>query len=347
MLRVNGAFNMHEEFVIRPARETDLPAILDLAKTANPGLTNLLPDEKLLDEKIQWSLKSFSQNVQAPVHELYFFVLEEVKAQKIIGSCGIFSQVGEEFYSFKVNREFVSSELLHIRRENLYLQLVNDYKNVSELGLLLIHKKFRKQGLGKFLSRSRYLFLADNLEKFNSHLIAEMRGKIDLWGRSVFWDAVGSRFIDIQFTEADYLSACNQKHFIAELLPHTPIPVSLLPESAQRVIGVAHPDTAAAVAVLQSEGFEYSHYVDIFDGGPTLEAVLKQVKTVAQSQRGQILSVNDTAPGLPCMMSFQGVEYRVCLGEVRCLADGSVEISSALAASLHCSAGDTVRYMLL
>lgn len=338
---------MHDHFVIRPARGSDLAAILELAKTANPGLTNLLPDEKLINEKIQWSLQSFSKNAQAPEHELYFFVLEETKANKIIGTCGIFSQVGDEFYSFKVNREFVSSELLHIRRENLYLQLVNDYKKVSELGLLLIHKKFRKLGLGKFLSRSRYLFLADNLEKFNAHLIAEMRGKIDLWGRSVFWDAVGSRFIDIQFTEADYLSACNQKHFIAELLPHTPIPVALLPESSQRVIGLAHPDTAAAVAVLEEEGFEFSHYVDIFDGGPTLESVLKHVKTVAQSQRARISAVHDNASGVPCMMSFQGEEYRVSLGELICLADGSVEISSALAQNLHCSLGDTVRYMIL
>lgn len=337
---------MFEQFVIRPVKQNDIDAILALAKKASPGLTNLLPNEKLIEDKITWSIASFQKNVSAPDHELYFFVLEDLKARRVIGTCGIFSDVGDEFYSFKVSREMVTSELLGERHENHYLQLVNDYKNVSELALLLINKRFRKMGLGKFLSRSRYLFLADNLEKFHPHLIAEMRGKIDILGRSVFWNAVGSRFVNLKFTQADYLSAINQKHFISDLFPHTPIPVALLPKSAQEVIGKPHSDTAAAVAVLLDEGFEYSHYVDIFDAGPTLETVLKHVKTVAQSQRARVSGINATS-GVQCMMSHQGDHYRVSMGELVCHEDGTVEISSKLAHSLECDVGDTVRYTIL
>jgi arginine N-succinyltransferase len=337
---------MHEAFVIRPVREEDLPAVLALAEKSNPGLTNLLPDRALIEKNIRWSLESFKKDLKAPDHELYFFVLEAIKTKKIIGTCGIFSEVGDEFYSFKISRELASSPSLNIRRENHYLQLVNDYNHVSELGLLLISKHYRKKGLGKFLSRSRYLFLADHLERFHAHIIAEMRGVIDLWGKSIFWDAIGSRFIGLNFKEADYLTAANKKHFIPELLPHTPIPVALLSKSAQKAMGKAHPDTAAAVAVLMSEGFEYSHYIDIFDGGPTLESVLKHVKTVAQSQRAIVSSIDAIPSGVHCMMSFQGEDYRVALGEVVCQEGGKVEIPASLAEILGCKVGDTVRYII-
>lgn len=338
---------MHEQFVIRPVKPDDMPEILVLAQKAKPGLTNLLPDRDLLQHKVEWSMNSFRKKLTSPENELYFFVIEEIFSKKIIGTCGIFSDVGDEFYSFRVSREMVSSEQLNVRRENHYLQLVNDYKNVSELALLLIGQKYRKKGLGKFLSRSRYLYLADNLEKFHPHIIAEMRGNIDIWGRSAFWDALGGRFIDLKFTQADHLSAGNKKHFIPELLPHTPIPVALLSPAAQKVIGKAHADTAAAVKVLQEEGFEYSHYVDIFDGGPTLEAVLKQLKTVSQSQRARVSATNLNDSAMMCMASFQGDEYRIGMGNMALQSDGSLAISPTLSKTLACTVGDTVRYMIL
>nr|WP_265331589.1 arginine N-succinyltransferase [Yersinia enterocolitica] len=37
------------------------------------------------------------------------------------------------------------------------------------------------------------------------------------------------------------------------------------------MIGQVHPHTAPARAVLETEGLQYQGYVDIFDGGPTLE----------------------------------------------------------------------------
>src|ERR1700722_107712 len=103
MLQGNGVFRMHEHFVIRPVRQTDFEDVLALAKQANPGLTNLLPDEQMIQQKIDWSLLSFNKNATHPEHELYFFVLEDLKSQKVIGTCGIISDVGEEFYSFKIS----------------------------------------------------------------------------------------------------------------------------------------------------------------------------------------------------------------------------------------------------
>lgn len=48
------------------------------------------------------------------------------------------------------------------------------------------------------------------------------------------------------------------------------MPHFFIPE-ARDVIGQVHPQTAPARAVLEKEGFRYRNYIDIFDGGPTLE----------------------------------------------------------------------------
>lgn len=339
---------MNEQFVIRPVLEKDLPQVMSLAETANPGLTNLLPDRAMLEKKIALSMLSFQKVISTPENELYFFVIEEINSGAVLGTCGIFSDVGDEFYSFRVFREMAICKSLNIRRENHFLQLVNDYKDVSELALLLMQKKFRRKGLGKFLSRARYFYIADNLHRFHPHIIAEMRGRVDLLGHSVFWDALGARFVDISFNEADHLSAAQKKQFIPELFPHSPIPVAILPEHAQKVIGVAHPDTEAAVSVLYAEGFEYAHYVDIFDAGPTLEGVVKNLKTVMQSERAQISATQiKGGTGLPCMMSFQSDYYRIGLGEALCLPDGTLEISAELSKALNCQVNDTVRFIFI
>lgn len=337
---------MPDQFVIRPVKQEDMKDIMELAKKADPGLTNLLPDEKLIQAKIDWSVLSFEKKPTSPGHELYFFVMEDLETKKVIGTCGIFSDVGDEFYSFKVSREVVHSEHLKIRREHQYLELVNDYQKVSEFALLLLNKHYRKKKLGKFLSRSRYLFMADNLEKFHPHLIAEMRGVVDFLGKSVFWDAVGSRFIEITFTEADYLRATNKKRFISELMPHVPIPVALLPEAAQKSIGAAHPDTSAAVAVLLSEGFEYSRYVDIFDAGPTLEGVVSHIKTITDSLVLPVSNIEPIENGQTAMVGFQEEEYRIGMGATLALEE-SLTITPELAESLKCKIGDKVRYILI
>lgn len=337
---------MDEQFIIRPVRLDDLDDIFAMAEKAKPGLTNLPPDRDLLTKRINWSLESFAKKIDKPENELYFFVMEELHSGKVIGTCGIFSDVGDEFYSFKVSRELAVCEQLNIRKENHYLQLVNDYKNVSEMALLLLDSKYRKKKLGKLLSRSRYLFLADNQEKFHSRIIAEMRGELNIWGHSVFWNNVGRKFIDMDFEDADMLSSTNQKRFIAELFPHSRIPICLLSKDAQRLIGKPHHDTKAAMDVLKREGFERSNYVDIFDAGPTLEARLKNIQTFADSKLGRVAAIEDSENNMPGLASFQGDTYRVAQGALRINDDESIVMSTQLAQNLCCKLGDTVRYIL-
>ena len=62
------------------------------------------------------------------------------------------------------------------------------------------------------------------------------------------------------------------------------------------MIGEVHPQTAPARAVLEKEGFRYRNYVDIFDGGPTLECDIDRVRAIRKSRLVDV-SEGQPAPG--------------------------------------------------
>ena len=76
--------------------------------------------------------------------------------------------------------------------------------------------------------------------------------------------------------------------FIAELMPKYPLYVNLLSPEAQAVISHVHEKTRPALRLLEKEGFQHIGYVDIFDAGPTVEAQLKDVSSVKNSQICQV-----------------------------------------------------------
>lgn len=124
------------------------------------------------------------------------------------------------------------------------------------------------------------MFMAAFRDKFNDKVVAEMRGVIDEHGYSPFWQSLGKRFFSMDFSRADFLCGTGQKAFIAELMPKHPIYTHFLSQEAQDVIGQVHPQTAPARAVLEKEGFRYRNYIDIFDGGPTLECDIDRVRAI-------------------------------------------------------------------
>ena len=101
---------------------------------------------------------------------------------------------------------------------------------------------------------------------------------------SPFWDSLGKHFFQMPFAEADKLTTLTNKQFIADLMPRHSIYTSLLSKKAQSVIGKPHRSTKRAMKILEAEGFNFSHYVDVFDAGPTIEANLKQVRTIKKSK---------------------------------------------------------------
>ena len=47
--------------------------------------------------------------------------------------------------------------------------------------------------------------------------------------RSPFWDAIGRNFFDLNYAAAERLCGLKSRTFLAELMPHYPIYVPLLP----------------------------------------------------------------------------------------------------------------------
>jgi arginine N-succinyltransferase len=164
------------------------------------------------------------------------------------------------------------------------LFLNNDHTGQSELCSLLLHPEWRRGGAGAFLSKSRFLFMAQHRERFATKVIAELRGVSDAQGRSPFWESLGRRFFSMDFSRADYLTGIGRKSFVAELMPRHPLYTTFLTPEAQAAIGETHADTAPARRLLEQEGFRCEGQVDIFDAGPVLEIDVDDVDAIRRSR---------------------------------------------------------------
>jgi arginine N-succinyltransferase len=272
--------------LFRRAKKEDLEGIYQLADHEGTGITTLPKDKKILEKRLIWSNASFKKQVADPKHEFYLFVLEDPDTGQIVGTSAIDACVGVKlpFYSYKISKTTRLCHSLNIRNDYETLNLVNDKQGCSEICTLFLDAAFRKRNNGLLLSLGRFLFMANHPNRFSAEVVAEMRGFSDADGHSPFWDHVGYHFFHISFKEADRLTISTNKQFIADLMPNDPIPMSLLDKKAQNVIGRTHPNTLPAMNILLREGFRFNNYVDIFDGGPTLEVPLEEIKTIANSQ---------------------------------------------------------------
>ena len=177
-------------------------------------------------------------------------------------------------------------------------------------------------------------------------VIAEMRGRIDERGGSVFWDAIGRHFFDIEFPKADRLSMVSKK-FIGELMPRHPIYIPLLPQAAQDVIGKVHEETEAALKILEHEGFKASGMVDVFEGGPIVRCRRDELRTVRDSTKTVVANVSDDDfESDTFLISNTRHHFRVCKGQVRS-CEGGVCLKTGMALALQVKVGDAVRYVAM
>lgn len=336
--------------IIRPLQQSDLDDLYTMAESAGNGLTTLPPDRQLLQRKIQKARDTFEGRC-TPGAGLYLFGLEDTEKQTCVGISGIQARVGldEVFYNYRLSITVSDSRELdvHVRTPTLYL--TNDMTDATEIGSLLLADSHRKGGNGLLLSRARFLFLDEFREHFSDKIFAEMRGVSDEDGQSPLWDALGRRFFDMEFVEADRLSARGNKSFIAELMPRFPIYLSLLPDSATEVIGKVHTNTEPALKMLQAEGFNFNGLVDIFDGGPVVEAFLHNIRTIRQSILRPVRQVDrpllDNLPASDKVMvsnrSFE--DFRVGTLPRSAIRDDEVQIPGPIMQSLGVAEGDQVR----
>ena len=335
-------------FRVRPATSADFPAIYEMAKLTGGGFTNLPPDRGSLVDKLIRTEKAFQVDLDEQRDDLFMMVLENTETGQVRGTCQIFGMVGTEwpFYSYRISTLTQTSKALGKTFRNETLTLCTDFEGSSEVGGLFLHPGERAGGLGMLLARSRYLFIRQHRRRFGDRVLAELRGVIDESGGSAFWDAIAGRFFGLDFREADEFNAMHGTQFIADLMPRTPIYISMLPESARNVMGVPHPSGRAAMKMLENEGFRFDCYVDIFDGGPTMAVATDQIRTVRDSRQLLVSSIGKDGDGEESMVAAGKLtKFAACYGRVSHLPDGTAMLDPESAAILGIGAGDTILTM--
>jgi len=87
----------------------------------------------------------------------------------------------------------------------------------------------------------------------------------------------------MDFDTADDLCGNGRKNFIAQLMPRHPLYTSFLSDEARAAIGQTHVHTTPARRLLEQEGLRYQGYLDIFDGGPVLQARVDELRASRDS----------------------------------------------------------------
>jgi arginine N-succinyltransferase len=331
-------------FRVRPATGDDFRAIYQMAKLTGGGFTNLPADRGTLVAKLERSGKSFSREEDCQEGDLYVFVLEDPKAGKIRGTCQVFGQVGvvQPFYSYHVSTLTQTSPELGKTFRNQMLSLTTDLEGASEVGGLFLHPEVRAGGWGSLIARSRYLFMSLHRQRFGDRTLAELRGVMDDAGNAPFWDALAGRFFGMTFPEADEFNAVHGTKFIADLMPKTPIYVSLLAESGRAVMGQPHPTGRAALRMLEQEGFVFDRYIDIFDGGPTVTAPTDQIRTVREARTETIAEIGEGGPAKMMVAAGRLKNFRACCASVKRLPKRGICIDREAAELLEVEVGDSL-----
>jgi arginine N-succinyltransferase len=333
------------DLLLRPVALADLPSLERIASASEHGISSLPNDQAKLGARIARSVEAFASQDDASGEETYLFVLEDRARGEVVGCSGIAASAGfhDRFYSYR--NEFVvhASAALGVSNRLHTLHLCHDLSGYTLLTSFYIDPAYAHGPAPQLLSRARLLFILQFAERFNQRIAAENPGLADAGGQSPFWDAVGRRFFDMDYPQAEVLTGGRNKAFIADLMPHSPIYVPLLPEAAQWAIGQLHPVGELPFSILQDEGFDADTYIDIFDGGPTVEANLGLLRSVRHARRlavqGAAMNVGPSVWHLA--VSAERADFRAVLCELP-LAAQTVAPEHELALRLGAGLGASV-----
>lgn len=335
---------------LRPVQLSDLPQLQQLARDSLESATSLPDDSERLRQKILASCASFARDVKGHGPENYFFVLEDLASQRLLGCSEVLATAGfnDPFYSLR-NRPFTSeSRELNIHHGVPALSLCQDLSAHTLLRGFYLNSELERTPSSQMLSRARLMFIAAHPQRFSDAVIAEIVGYSSEAGESPFWEALGKHFFDLPFIEAERLCGLQNRGFLAELMPHYPIYVPMLPQSAQACIGRIHPDGQEAFDILEREGFETNSYIDLLDGGPTLFARTPSIRSIARTRTAVAHLSSHSGGKTPYLLSNDALEnYRAIIAELDWSADEPVLLNATQLDALQLDNGSPVRLIAL
>lgn len=289
-------------YYLRETQPADLDTLLKLARMVH--FINLPADKDIIGEKIDRSracflaaatgkmpdLSSVADGSAVKGSPIYMFSVVDSESQTCHGTSMIIARMGRPGnpnLSFEVSTKHFFSKDLGQGTSHLVLKLHLDETGPSEIGGLILAPSMRRHRdrLGKQLSLVRFHFMGMHPDLVSERVIAELMPPLTSDGRSVFWEALGRRFINLSYVEAD-LFCQHSREFMVSLLPREEIYATLLPPEARQVIGQVGPDTKPARKMLEDIGFQFKNKVDPFDGGPHIEARVEDVTLVKSTRAG-------------------------------------------------------------
>ncbi|WP_025916993.1 arginine N-succinyltransferase [Herminiimonas sp. CN] len=264
-------------FVVRPVTSADIPALASLAAAATLGVHTLPRTPGTIARAVERSLESFAAEVDVPGEESYLFVLESSADGALLGCAAISAAAGANgtYFAFRNDVMQQVSRDLHISHSVHALTLCSALTGYSQLSGFFVRGRGGETGgrEAALLSRARLLFAALAPQRFNARFFAALAGVTDASGASPFWEALGRKFFQMDFLEAERLiEGARNRTLIIELMPHYPVYAPILPGPAQAAMGQVHAEGELPFQLLTEEGFEPDEFIDIFDGGPILQA---------------------------------------------------------------------------
>lgn len=333
---------------IRPIVFKDFECLNDLAQQAQLGMTNLPKNTDRLFQYVEKSIFSFQDNVGEPAHHYYMFGLEDMSKDKLLGVSAIYSQTGIdtplEYFAIK---EIPQPPLFPEVPERIkMLERVKYTKGPSEICSLFLTHDARKEGLGKLLSLSRFLFMAAFPERFSTEVFADLRGVLNRAGHCPFWEGVGKRFLPIDFNELMHRRDLGH-HEVSALMPSSPIYVNLLTPEAIAVIGETHPNTKPALQMLLGQGFIKTNEIDLYDAGPRVIAKRTVIKTIRESHIGRVGQIKNLSTLTTVLLANSRIDFRACMGKMEIDAEASLILEPETAKALELKIGDPVQYAIV
>lgn len=256
---------------------------------------NLPDDLPSLQKLLDVSQRSCAGRITDPMAREFLFVMEDTDTKRLVGTSQIIARHGTReapHIYFDVLDEERYSETIDRHFRHKVLRIGFDYEGPTEIGGLVLDPRYRGAPgkLGKQLSFVRFLFIAMHRGEFRDRVLAELLPPLSDDGKSALWEALGRRFTDMDYAEADRISKTN-KEFIRNLFPSGMIYASLFDPAAQEVIGKVGPQTEGVKKMLEGVGFKAMGRVDPFDGGPHFEARTDDIWPVTHARKASALVV--------------------------------------------------------
>lgn len=335
---------------VRPAREADATALAGMAMAAPRSVLHTLPRTVgEIASAIERSVDSFASTASLPADEYYLLVLADPAGQ-VRGSAAVRAAAGSQgtFFCYRNDVVHHASPTLNISHGVHVLNMCSDLTEHSHLMSFFTSPLGSFAEAGVMLSRARLLLAGAWPERFAERFLVSMGGWTDSRGQSPFWEALGRKFFGRDLIEVERaLLGSRHRIQVAAVMPHFPIYVPLLPESARSVIGQMHSDVAWPFDILTEEGFESDRYLDMFDGGPILEAHRSKLKTWAGARDFNVrIADRPTSDAAQAMVSgfAEDGSFGCCLARVTLQSEiGIVTLPADAARRLQVHTGDIVR----